>query len=223
MRRNIIGDKIRNFNMHFYLKTWFIALLIFASLGLFLCVLFLSDTATELEFISAGDKAKKNQQDILPLGFSKTGPGRGNPQAKIQVAVFADFLCSFCRESFFILGEVLSRHPDDIYLQFRHFPIISQDSWTKAEASMCAWEQNKFWEYYDGLFRGQINLSGLNLNQEQFDKCVSERKYKKLVEDDFNDSRQLGVSATPTFFINGRKIQGVLPSDVWEKLISELR
>ncbi|MFH1712949.1 MAG: thioredoxin domain-containing protein [Candidatus Jacksonbacteria bacterium] len=207
--------------MHFYLKTWFIVLLVFASVGLFFCVLFLSETATELELISA-DSAPM-QQDILPLGFSKTGPGRGNPQAKIQVAVFADFLCSFCQENFFILGEVLSRHPDDVYLQFRHFPIINQDSQTKAEASMCAWEQNKFWEYYDQEFGGQINLSALNLNQEQFDQCASERKYQKIVEDDFNDGKRLAVSATPTFFINGRKIQGVLPLDVWEKLVAELK
>lgn len=207
--------------MHFYLKTWFIALLVFASVGLFFCVLFLSETATELEFISAGDK--QDNQDVLPLGFSKTAPARGNPQAKIQAAVFADFLCPFCRESFFILDDILSRHSDDIYLQFRHFPIISQDSQYSAEASMCADEQNKFWEYHDQLFSGQINLTVLNLNQEQFDQCASERKYKKLVEDDFNEGKRLGVSATPTFFINGRKIQGVLPPDVWEKLISELK
>ncbi|MEK9165317.1 MAG: DsbA family protein [Patescibacteria group bacterium] len=210
-----------NFTMHFYLKTWFIALLVFASAGLFFCVLFLSEIATQLEFISAGEKLEN--QEILPLGFSKTAPARGNPEARIQIAIFADFLCPFCRENFFILDDILSRHSDDIYLQFRHFPIISQDSQTKAEASMCADEQDKFWEYHDQEFSGQIDLSVLNLDQEQFDQCVKDRKYKKLVEDDFNDGRRLGVSATPTFFINGRKIQGVLPLDVWEKLIAELR
>ena len=217
--------------MRFYLKTWFIILLLIAATGLFFSIVFLSEISTQLEFLSAENIISQGQfkdQGSLPLGFSQEAPSRGNPQAKIKIVEFSDFQCSFCREVFFVLQEVFAEYKDDIYFQYRHFP-MSQNSRLTAQASMCAKDQGKFWEYYDLLFRSQTTLDVnslknvatiIDLDNQEFESCLDNQKYVKVVQRDSNDGLNLGVAATPTFFINGRKIQGVLPFDVWEKIIS---
>ena len=221
-----------------YHRTWFIVLLLFVSTMLLGGVLFLGDVLTELDFLKAQGAVNTGeaQAQNTPANdaTSPHAPSRGNSKAKIQIVEFSDFQCPFCREAFIILQEVWKKYPEDIYFQYRHFPVVSQHPYARAaaEASMCADEQEKFWEYHDLIFKNQQDLSEktlenfaiiLNLDQEKFERCLSTHTYGALVTEDFEAGLRLGVAATPTFFINGYKVQGVLPMEVWEKVIRELR
>jgi protein-disulfide isomerase len=99
-----------------------------------------------------------------------------------------------------------------------------------AEASHCALEQGKFWEYHDLLFESFGTLpredlikaaSKLHLNTKQFDSCLTSGKYKSQIDQDFQEGLRLGVFGTPGFFINGVFLAGAKPAAAFEKIIDE--
>jgi protein-disulfide isomerase len=97
-----------------------------------------------------------------------------------------------------------------------------------AEASRCAGEQGKFWEYHDLLFANpdRLNRDGLvehardlKLDEKQFDSCLSSGKYKAEIEEDLQEGIRAGVSGTPGFFINGSFLSGIQPEAAFEGMI----
>lgn len=223
--------------MKFYLKTRFIVLLIVIVGGLTVTVAVLSKVVGEFDFLAPpAPSAIEKKPNEVPLGWKEGRPTRGNPKAKITVVEFSDFQCPFCRESFGVLQEVFQKFPDAIHFQYRHFPLEGADgshplAKEAAEASMCANAQGKFWEYHDLIFQNQDRLTiasflafarALHLDEAAFAVCFQTHQFGDLVGEDFEDARSLGVKATPTFFVNGVKIEGTLPFATWEQLIREL-
>jgi protein-disulfide isomerase len=116
---------------------------------------------------------------------------------------------------------------------YQDFAFLGQDSTTAAEATHCAAEQGKFWEYHDYLLKNQgqenagwasankqkIFAKTLGLNTSKFNQCLDSRKYQKKVEDQTNAGKNYGVSGTPTVFINGQKIVGAQPYNVFKQAI----
>lgn len=114
-----------------------------------------------------------------------------------------------------------------------HFPFLGDESFTAAEASECAADQDAFWEYHDALFENQggenqgafsvenlKKIAGdLNLDQEAFDECLDTNKYTSLVQDQANVARSLGVSSTPAFLINATPVMGSLPFQDFQQII----
>jgi len=99
-----------------------------------------------------------------------------------------------------------------------------------AEASECAAEQGKFWQYHDRLFDDPSRLSGTELKQQaaavgvdmtRFNTCVDSRKYKAQVDADLKDGDEAGVNGTPAFFINGRMLSGAQPFEAFKRIIDE--
>ncbi|MCL4487703.1 MAG: DsbA family protein [Chloroflexi bacterium] len=107
---------------------------------------------------------------------------------------------------------------------YHNFPIIGPESVSAAEAAECAADQGKFWAYANDLFAHQggensgafsnANLKAfaaqLGLNPQTFGTCFDGGKYAALVQQQLQQGQQRGVQATPTFFINGQKFEGVL-------------
>jgi len=105
---------------------------------------------------------------------------------------------------------------------FRQFAFIGNESRWAAEASECANEQGRFWEYYDKIFKEQggenvgtfskDNLkrfaADLGLDTTQFNQCLTSGKYTSKVQQETAEGRQKGVRGTPTVFVNGRLIEG---------------
>ena len=103
---------------------------------------------------------------------------------------------------------------------FRHFAFIGDESRWAAEASECANEQGRFWDYYDKLFVEQSgeNVGGFSrdnlkrfaadqgLNAEQFNQCLDSNKYRGKVQQETTEGQRLGVRGTPTIFVNGKLI-----------------
>ncbi len=153
----------------------------------------------------------------------------GRADAPVTVVVFADFQCPACRvfsttQELQLRDELVAQ--GQVRLVFRHLAFIGAESVQAARASECAGEQDLFWKYHDKLYEnGDGENTGafaddnlrrfaaeLRLNEVQFGSCLSSKKYADLIAQEQTAARRLTVSATPRFFINGQKFQG-LPRD----------
>ncbi|MEK7653197.1 MAG: thioredoxin domain-containing protein [Patescibacteria group bacterium] len=162
----------------------------------------------------------------------KTGrPAFGNPQAKLVIVQFGDFQCPHTGEEFPIIREIISRYQKQIFFIYRNYPAIDNNSPTIAAAALCANEQGKFWPVHDRMYLGQsqgftdeilrdiAKRSGLDL--AKYDDCAKKGTYLPAVQEDFNDATILGVLGTPTFFVNGHKLEGVVTKEQWEQIINK--
>jgi protein-disulfide isomerase len=155
---------------------------------------------------------------------------KGNPKAPVTIVEFADFSSRSSQKAESTITQILARYPDKIKLGFRDFPFeaIRPGARLAAEASRCAAEQGKFWEYHDILF---ANLGRqeredliqyadqLKLDSKQFAECLNTNKDETLVDHDFQMGFHVGVQAPPGFFINGEFLDGAQPPEAFEKII----
>jgi protein-disulfide isomerase len=155
---------------------------------------------------------------------------KGPQDAPVTIVEFSDFHCPFCRGAVATVKEVLRQFPVQVKWVFRDFPLPSlhPQAFKAAEAARCAGEQGKFWEYHDILFDSQDQTTTadfkrfaeqLKLDGARFAGCLDSGKYRAAVEADMKDGTQLGVTGTPTFFINGRMLVGAQPLEQFRKVI----
>ena len=161
-------------------------------------------------------------------------PFIGDENAKIIVIEFSDFQCPFCkRAAETSVKDLRTQYVDTgkIKFVFVDYPLgFHPEAQKAAEASECAHEQGKFWEYHDKIFENQQSLSvanekqwakDLGLDSAKFDNCLDSGKYAEEVKKDAADGAKAGVSGTPTFFINGRKIVGAVPFQQLQTVIEQ--
>jgi len=182
----------------------------------------------ELDFLMTAEGGE------YPLGL----PTKGSPDAPVTMVEFSDFMCPYCAR---FATETLPKIEEEyvetgkVMVVFRHFPVHGEPSIQVAEATLCAHEQHRFWEYHDRLFADSLtqgsrvfsleNLKALaaelGLDTERFNRCVDCRRYSEAVQEDIAEGNRLGVRGTPTFFINGREILGAQPYETFQRAIEE--
>ena len=179
---------------------------------------------------------KKYGVEVLlePPQFEVPGPqdlARGRADAPITVIEFSDFECPYCRRAQATLKEVEALYGDKVRFVFRHYPLPFHKKAPKAsEAAQCAADQKKFWPYHDALFASDAleladlkTLAGtLQLDQTRFDRCLDSGRYAARVAEDSADGKALGISGTPTFFINGMRLVGAVPVSEFKTLIDRV-
>src|SRR5581483_4391736 len=158
-------------------------------------------------------------------------PAIGPENAPVTMIEFGDFQCPFCKRFHDeTLSPLLKKYEGKIRFVYRDFPISSIHPFAQgaAEAAECAYEQKKFWEYHDLLFQKQPQLAKddlltyakqLNLDMKAFQACIDSGKYAQEVQSDYQTGLQLGVNGTPTFYINGRRLIGAMPTEAFTALI----
>jgi protein-disulfide isomerase len=170
-------------------------------------------------------------------------PVQGNKNAKVTIVEFSDFQCPFCKKFFDdSMQQIMDKYvkTGKVKFAYRHYPLITihPNAQKAAEASECANEQGKFWEYHDLLFQNQDTWSplpaadanakfleyateNLGLNSSNFQSCLESGKYKKNVETDIADAAKAQADSTPTIFVNGNRLIGALPFAEFEKIIEQ--
>ncbi len=160
---------------------------------------------------------------------------KGPKDAPVTIVEFSDFHCPFCRSIVATVKEVMKQYDGRVKWVYRDFPIarLHPQAPKAAEAARCAGEQGKFWEYHDLLFESQTQRTTadfkrfgehLKLSPKSFAQCLDSAKHQAAVEADIQDAARLGVTGTPTFFINGRILVGAQPLENFRKIIeAELR
>ncbi len=158
-------------------------------------------------------------------------PTSGPADAPVQIVEYSDFQCPFCGKATPVVAKIRDAYGDKIRLVFRDFPLDNHpNAFKAAEAAQCALAQGKFWEYHDVLFANQNRLEvdalkehagKIGLDASQFASCLDEGRFASAVKQDMSEGTTDGVTATPTFFINGRVVSGALPFEDLKAIIDE--
>ena len=177
-------------------------------------------------------KTKADMQMMLPVKrveVAATGPAKGPEGAPITIVEFSDFQCPFCSKAIASVDEVMKAYEGKVRLVFRHFPLeFHKEAPKAAEGSMCAADQNKFWEFHDKLFANQQAIkpddlkkhaADLGLDTARFNECLDSGKHAATVTKDFEAGKKAGVTGTPAFFINGIALSGAVPAEEFKSII----
>lgn len=153
--------------------------------------------------------------------------------APIEVIVFSDFECPYCRQLHSTLDQLGRLYPKQVVIKHKHFPIPGHELGDKAAiGSYCAGKQGKFKEYYDSVFTTTGRLTGerldslplqLSLNIKEYKSCVADPSSRAAIEADKLDGKKIGIQATPTMVINGKSYPGAKKLDDLEAIIEALK
>ncbi len=163
----------------------------------------------------------------------------GDPNALVTIIEFGDFQCPYCGRFFTQTEPQLDKtyiQSGKIRFSFFNFAFLGPESNWAAEASECAADQNKFWEYHDMLYSSQSgenqgafnkdNLKkfakDLGLDTSTFNDCFDSGKYTQLIQDESSTASSIGVRSTPTFLINGQPLVGAQPFEAFQQVIDPL-
>lgn len=172
--------------------------------------------------------------DVVENVNEDDDPFLGDKNAKVVIVSFEDYQCPFCKRAFDQTFPLLKKEYIDtgkVKYVYRDFPLSFHPFAQKAaEAAECSQDQGKYWEMHDIIFNNQdaievSNLkqyaSQLGLNTNEFNNCLDSGKYEEEVQKDFNEGQKYGVSGTPTFFINGKRLVGAQPYSAFKSIIDQ--
>lgn len=161
------------------------------------------------------------------------GPSKGSMAAPVTLVEFSDFSCKACRAAQPTLAELLEETGDQVRLVYRHFPLRSEGGlFAAAVAAECAHRQGSFWPMHDLLFahEGEYEREDLTkyaqqvgLDGESFATCMDSEEAARTVRDDRAAGAGWGVSGTPTFFVNGRRVTGLPGVPAMKEIIEQVR
>ena len=158
------------------------------------------------------------------------GPHSGQANAPVQIVEYADYECPYCIKAHPALKKLLADYGDRVNLVYKNFPLPMHPSAQKAaEASLCAGAQNQFWAYHDRLFSAtQLDVpslkkfaSELKLDTAKFDTCLDSGAQAAAVQKDSAEAQKLGISATPSFFLNGRFFTGAMDYNSLREMVQQ--
>lgn len=181
--------------------------------------------------------AKQSPQVSIVL--SEKGWVRGAETAKVTLIEFGDFQCPACRIYYPIVRDVLTSYEGRLRLLFKHFPLTQAhpNAYLAAKAAEAAGAQGKFFEYHDILYEKQGEwaplpivvartkfisyASELKLDEEKFKKDLENKESEAKIRENQDEGINNGVSGTPTFFLNGKKIENPKGVEDFKKLIEK--
>ncbi len=166
-----------------------------------------------------------------PVTLSPQDPAEGPENAPVVIVEFSDFQCPYCRRVARTLKRIRRRYGELVRVVHKPFPIASHSrSRAAAEAALCAADQGKYEAFHDWIFEhgnqlGDEQLAGeakaLGLDMDAFNSCYGSKAHDAYIQASITQGRILGVTATPSFFINGRFLEGAQPEEAFEKVIDE--
>jgi protein-disulfide isomerase len=155
----------------------------------------------------------------------------GPKDAKVTLIEFADFQCPACRQAYPEVQKVLKKYEGKIRFAYREFPLpIHEYAKGAAVAAVCADHQGKLYPYADVMFTGDAKLTrddlvhdaaDLRLDMNVFMSCLEATSTREAVARDVTDGDTLGVTQTPTFFVNGVMIDGLPNADQLGTIIDQ--
>lgn len=176
-----------------------------------------------------GSQPRLNANDRYEVPVAGN-PTRGAEGAKVRIIEFSDFRCGFCgrfaRET--LQPLLASYNEDEVEFVYRDYVIFGQASYEAALAAECAHDQDQFWAFHDLIFANQQNLSRdiyltwaseLEMDVETFTSCYDGQTHRAEITADLEYGQSLGLTGTPTFFINGRVVSGAQPIEVFKQII----
>ena len=159
-----------------------------------------------------------------------TLPARGSATAPVTIVEFSDFHCPFCKRVQPTLAKLLKDYPTQVRLVYRDNPLdrLHPEARKAAEAARCANDQQKYWEFHDRLYDGPADASPrtlqaaaqqVGLDVAAFERCVAGGTHASAVQADATEAARLGLTGTPSFFINGRPFKGAMAYETFVQVV----
>lgn len=181
--------------------------------------------------------------DIKDVPLGEGVPVTGPADAPVTIVLFEDFQCPFCRKLAGNLHALQASRPNDVRIAWYNFPMhtacneaapkdMHPRACAAAAASICAEQQDKFWEMHDVLFFNSARLSNreilsyaaeLGIDMKQYRTCLNDPATGERILADARLGTSLGVKGTPTFFVNGRRLSGAQPVEVLEAVVDRIK
>ncbi|OGV90441.1 hypothetical protein A3A66_03750 [Microgenomates group bacterium RIFCSPLOWO2_01_FULL_46_13] len=174
----------------------------------------------------------------MDVALTSSDQIRGSLDAKIMLLEYSDFQCPACKAYEPLVKKVLEEYSDEVFLVYRHFPLrqTHENAQLSAQAAEAAGKQQKFWEMHDLLFIKQeewaeekdfsVKLKSyaeeLELNVDQFEKDLESDEGKRKIDEDYASGLKFNVNATPTFFLNGKKLENMRSFNDFKREIENL-
>jgi protein-disulfide isomerase len=196
--------------------------------------------ATEQKFAEGGAEpaaaAAPDADKVYTIASAGNFPSKGNPKAKVVIQQFSDFQCPFCSRVEPTVKQIVDTYGDKVKIVWRNYPLpFHQNAMPAAEASAEVYSQggaDKFWKYHAILFENQQALSRADLekyaeqvggiNMAKFKTALDTNKHKAEVQADLDAVEKSGARiGTPSFFINGKLLQGAQPFDAFKTEIDK--
>jgi len=194
-------------------------------------------------FLGFSSQTQNNQQFTSSSLINGGSPIMGDSNAQITILEWGDYQCTFCykfhQNTLNTINEQYIKN-GKVQLIFKDFPLNGPDSFLAAEATYCAEDQGKYWQYHNELYNnwggektGWITRESLdvfaitiNLNLDEFNACLDDQKYQKRVKTLYEFGKEIGIDATPSFLVfNDQKIIKIVgnqPLQVFLKTIDGL-
>jgi len=166
-----------------------------------------------------------------------SAPARGPAEAPVTIVEYSDYTCGFCRRFFEQMEEPLfERYGGRVRFVYKHFPLVGLRAWSEdaALAGACAYRQgnDRFWALHPKLFQSPARLKErtpalaelareAGLDVPAFRTCLEKRETQGEVDRDVAEGDALGVEGTPTFYVNGRPIEGLVPAEDFLAIVDE--
>lgn len=178
----------------------------------------------------------KEPFERINIQISSDDPVKGNPNGTIVIVEFSDFECPYCLRFQETGKQILSKYGDKIKWVFKDFPLDFHKNAMGAHLAATCVQKSKpenFWKFYDLIFSPnrtskvfekeflKENAIKLGVSPSAYDECIKDPKTLEKVQKNIEEGAKYGVSGTPAFFINGRKITGAQPFSVFEEIIQE--
>ncbi len=179
------------------------------------------------------DAAKIETQLQPPRSKVEAGdaPSKGPANAPVTIVEFSDFQCPFCGRARPTVKQIIETYGDKVRYVFRDFPLSFHKQSLKAhEAAQCANDQGKYWEMNTKLFESQTQLDvdnlkkyakDLGIDAKAFDQCLDSGKFTKKIQSSIDYGSSVGVSGTPSFFVNGIPVSGARSFADFKQLIDD--
>ncbi len=157
-------------------------------------------------------------------------PIQGSPDAAVKVVEFADYECPYCRKVEPTLEKLRKAYSGKIAFVFKDYPLpMHKHAEKAAEAARCASEQGKFWDFHDKLFSAdsleiaemKTYARSINIDGAKFDKCLDSGAQAAGIQKDQAEGTKLGLTGTPTFFVNGHFISGNASYEMLRGLVDQ--
>ncbi len=179
-----------------------------------------------------------------PINLTSGSPVLGSASAPITIVEFGDYQCEACYHWYHnTRADIIDNYIDTgkANLVFMDLPFLGRDSITAAQATYCADDQGKYWEYHETLYNFQEAIDNgwaskdrlvsfafdLDMNMDEFNDCMDSSKYAKRVKANYDESQRFGAEATPTFLIISpdgavKKITSAQPYSVFSQVIEPM-
>jgi protein-disulfide isomerase len=227
-------------------RWWFIAGVFVLSLALYAAAAFYARVNFYKDALSQNDYTKlegifidtrtinPNSEIDREKMETPDDPYFGTLGSKVVIVEFGDFGCPYCKQNYPTIQKLRQEFSDQILFIYRDFPLtyVHPTAQIAAEAAQCANDQRAFWEYHDLLYERQDKYTTedeligyaqeLGLDSAKFSTCLKGHGYETEVKSDLSAGIDSGVEGTPTFFINGIKLKGVISYPTFVELINKL-